>query len=257
MPMPISPKRLPFFEHIAELRRRLVIIVLALVVGSTVLYFDPFYEPILTFVFAPVIDLIPGQELTTLGPFDSFAFRFKLAFFAAIVLFSPLIIWQMLTFFLPALKSRERKFFIPTFFAAVGLFSAGCAFVYTVILRPAFEFLIGQGGSLVTEIAEANRYLNGIGLMMIGFGMAFEIPIVVFYAIGFGLIPYRKLRENWRYAYSGLAVVAAVATPDWSPVTMGLLGGSLVALYEGSLILARLVFAKRIREQEALAAELA
>jgi sec-independent protein translocase protein TatC len=77
----------------------------------------------------------------------------------------------------------------------------------------------------------------------------------VFYAIGLGLIPYRKLRESWRYVYVGLAIVAAVATPDWSPVTMGALGGALLALYEGSLALARFVFAKRIREQQDALAE--
>jgi sec-independent protein translocase protein TatC len=123
-------------------------------------------------------------------------------------------------------------------------------------MEPAFQFMLTQGGDLVAALPDANKYLSGISLMMIGFGLAFEIPIVVFYSIGFGLIPYRKLRANWRYVYSGLAIIAAVATPDWSPVTMGALGGSLVLLYEGSLMLARVTFAKRIKEQEALAAEL-
>jgi sec-independent protein translocase protein TatC len=249
--MPISPKRLPFFEHIAELRQRLVIIILTLVIGSSILYFDPFYTAILDWILAPIKSLLPGGKLNVFGPFETFTFRFKVALFASIVVFSPIIIWQIMAFFLPALKPKERKWFVPTFVAFVTLFLAGAAFAYYVIMTPAFTFMFAQGGDLVTLVPAADRFLTGIGLMLVGFGMAFEIPILVFYAIGLGLIPYKKLRENWRYVYTGLAVVAAVATPDWSPVTMGALGLSLLALYEGSLMFARIVFSKRIKEQQA------
>lgn len=256
--MPISPKRLPFFEHIAELRRRLVIVVLTLFVGSTVLYFDPMFTWILDWVLAPIREMIPGSgKLNVFGPFETFTFRFKVALFASIVVFSPIIIWQVMGFFLPALKPKERKWVVPTFGAATALFLSGAGFAYGVIMKPAFQFMFTQGGDMVQIVPSADKFLTGIGLLLVGFGLAFEIPILVFYAIGFGLIPYRKMRENWRFSYCGLAIVAAVATPDWSPVTMGLLGGSLVVLYEGSLLLARIAFAKRIKEQAAFAAELA
>ena len=248
--MPIGPKRLPFFQHLAELRQRMVIIILTIVVGSSVLYFDPFFSVILGWVLAPIDQLIPGGKLNVFGPFESFTFRFKVALFASIVVFSPVIIWQIMAFFLPALKPNERKWFVPSFAASVLLFVSGAAFAYYVIMTPAFTFMFAQGGDLVSLIPSADKFLTGIGLLLVGFGMAFEIPILVFYAIGFGLIPYAKLRENWRYVYTGLAIIAAVATPDWSPVTMGALGGSLLALYEGSLVLARIVFSKRIKEQQ-------
>lgn len=247
--MPIGPKRLPFFEHIAELRQRLVIIIVVIVVAALVLYADIFYERIWAWFTAPIIHLIP-EGFVLLGPFEAFTFRFKLALYAAVVLTSPVTIWQTMAFFLPALKPNERRWVVPTFFAALALFGIGVYFAYDVIMKPAFDFMLSQGGDLIQNLPDANRYLNGIGLLMIGFGLAFEIPIVVFYAIGFGLIPYRKLRENWRFVYVGLALIAAIATPDWSPITMGALGGSLLVLYEGSLLLARFVFAKRIREQE-------
>lgn len=254
--MPIEARRLPFFQHIAELRQRLVIIVSTLFVGSTVLYFKPFFDPILAWLLAPIQDMLPGGRLNVFGPFESFTFRFKVSLFASIVIFSPIIIWQVMAFFLPALKPNERKWVVPTFFAAVALFLAGAAFAYGVIMRPAFQFMFGQTGDMVQIVPSADKFLSGITLLLVGFGMSFEIPIIVFYSIGFGLIPYKKLRANWRFVYSGLAIIAAVATPDWSPVTMGALGGSLVALYESSLLLARFAFAKRIKEQEALAAEL-
>lgn len=252
--MPIGPKRLPFFEHIAELRKRLIIVILTVMVLATVLYAPQFYEAIWGWFIAPIKHLVP-DGFVLLGPFEAFTFRFKVALYAAVVVASPIIIWQTLAFFLPALKPKERKWVVPTFFVAILLFAAGVFFAYEVIMKPAFEFMMSQGGELVENLPEANKFLNGIGLLLIGFGLAFEIPIVVFYSIGFGLIPYRKLRANWRYVYAGLAVIAAVATPDWSPVTMGALGGSLVLLYEGSMLMARTVFAKRIREQELEALE--
>jgi len=255
--MPIGPKRLPFFEHIAELRWRLAVVLGVLSVGATALYVDPFYTWIMNWLLAPIRDFLPGGHLNVLGPFETFTFRFKVSLFASIVLFSPVIIWHVMAFFLPALKKNERRWVVPTFFAAVVFFLSGAYFAYAVIMEPAFQFMFAQGNDLVQLLPAADKFLTGIGLLLVGFGLAFELPIVVFYAIGFGLIPYRKLRAGWRYAYSGLAIVAAVATPDWSPVTMGLLGASLIVLYEGSLIFSRFVFAKRIREQDALAAQTA
>ncbi len=248
--MPIGPKRLPFFQHLAELRQRLVIILITLSVGASVLYMERFFEPILKFVLAPIADLLPPEGLLYFGPFEAFTFRFKVSLFAAIVIFSPIIIWQILAFFLPALKEKEQKWVIPTFFVAVALFLGGAAFAYKIVMQPAFEFMFAQAGEMTTIFPSADRFLTGILLLLVGFGVAFEIPIVVFYAIGFGLIPYAKLRENWRFVYSGLAVVAAIATPDWSPVTMGMLMGALAGLYEGSLLLSRIVFSQRIKAQQ-------
>lgn len=248
--MPIGPRRLPFFLHLAELRQRLVIILITVTVGSVILYMDRFFWPILDFVLAPISHLLPPDGLKVFTPFESFTFRFKVSMISAIVVFSPVIIWQILAFFLPALKEKERKWVVPTFLAAVILFIGGAAFAYGVVMKPAFEFMFNQGGEMITIIPGADKYLSGIMLMLVGFGLAFEIPIVVFYAVGFGLIPYAKLRENWRFVYSGLAVVAAVATPDWSPITMGLLMAALAGLYEGSLLLSRIVFAKRIKDDE-------
>jgi sec-independent protein translocase protein TatC len=251
--MPIQPKRLPFFEHIAELRQRLVVIAVTLFVGSTILYFDPFFPAILGWLLDPIRDLLPAEGLTIFGPFEAFTFRFKVALFAAIVVFSPILIWQVLAFFLPALRPAERKWVVPTFIAAVILFLGGAGFAYFVIMEPAFEFIFAQAGDMVQIIPSADRFLGGLTMMLVGFGLSFEIPIVVFYSIGFGLISYKKIRENWRFVYTGLALVAAVATPDWSPVTMGALMGALAVLYEASLLLAKYAFASKIKEQEALA----
>jgi len=263
-----------------------MIILLTVTVGSIVLYSDIFYWPILEFVFKPIRHLVESFVLP--DPFEAFTFRFKVSLFAAIVVLSPVIIYQILVFFLPALKPKEQKWVIPTVAVAIVLFLGGVAFSYKVVMQPAFEFMFAQaeitqadpgqavgiravfetwtatiqqgiahvlgvsggaeGGKPILEpMPFADKYLTGVLLLLLGFGVAFEVPIVVFYAIGFGLIPYHSLRGSWRYVYTILAIVAAVATPDWSPVTFGLAFGALLVLYEGSLLFARVVFAKRIK----------
>ncbi|MDZ4063875.1 MAG: twin-arginine translocase subunit TatC [Coriobacteriia bacterium] len=239
---------MPFLEHLGEFRKRLVIVVITIAVSSTALYF--WAEDILNIIFKPVRPYI-GMP-TVFSPFESFTFRFKLALYGALVLTSPILIWQVLAFFLPALRPKERRYFIPTFLAAVVLFIAGNAFAYFIVLGPAFEWIIEQAVGIVAVVPDASKFLSGITMLMLGFGLAFELPVVVFYLLLFDFISYKKLRASWRVVYVVLMLVAAIATPDWSPVTMGALFLALIGLYEASLGLARLMLAKRIAQQKAM-----
>ena len=238
------------WDHIEELRRRIIIVVAFIALASIVLYF--FSWEILDVLMAPLQSSLEGQQLNLMGPFESFTFRFRVALYAALVACSPVIIYQIMAFFLPALRPKEQRYVIPTFLAAVILFLVGNAFAYFVVLGPAFEWILGQANSdIVNVLPEATRYLTGVTMLLLGFGLAFEIPIVIFYLVAFDLVSYKQMRANWRIAYVILMVVAAVATPDWSPVTMGLLFGALLLLYEGSLFMARVVLSKRIKAQAA------
>ncbi len=240
-----------FIEHLDELRRRIVIIAVTVGMASMVLYIWSW--DFLEILMKPILPYLGDEKLRVLGPFEPFTFRFKVSLYAALVITSPIIIWQVLAFFLPALKPKEQRYFIPTFAVAVVLFLAGNYFAYAVILGPAFEWMLGQTGTgeLITILPEAPKFLSGVTLLMLGFGLAFQLPVVIFYLIAFGLVPYKSMRKNWRIAYVILLVVASIATPDWSPVTMGFLFAALVVLYEGSLLLARLLLRKRIAEQKA------
>jgi len=248
--MPIGPKRMSVWDHIEELRRRIIITVVAVVVASVVLYF--FSWDLLEIVMAPVAPSLNGEPLNLLGPFEAFTFRFKVALYGAIVLCSPIIFWQILAFITPALRPKEQKWLLPTFFIAVLLFLTGNLFAYYVVLGPAFEWMTAQANSdFVNLLPEASRYLTGVVMLLLGFGLAFEIPIAIFYLVAFDVVSYKKMRQNWRTAYVVLMIIASVATPDWSPVTMGLLFGALLLLYESSLFFARIVLSKRIKAQEA------
>lgn len=167
-----------------------------------------------------------------------------------------MILWQLLAFFLPALKPKERKWFVPTFVAAVILFILGVIFCYLVILKTAIQWLVDQSQGLGDIIPQMSAYIDIIIKFEIGFGIAFQLPLVVFYLVVFGIIPYKKLRNSWRIIYVVLMVFSAVITPDASPVTMLLLFIALVLLYEISLLFSRVVLAKKIAREKAEEAEL-
>lgn len=241
---------MPFLEHFGELRRRLAVIAALVIVGSASLYW--WAPQIYDFFMSPIMPIFGDTKLVFLGPFEGFTLRFKVALYATLVLGSPIIIWQVLAFFLPALKTRERRWVIPTFAAMVVLFAVGVYFCHTYVLYTAFEWMVAQAWDSVQALPDASKYFQGSILLVLGFGMGFQLPVVVFYLVLFDIVPYAKLRSNWRVAYVVLLVVASVATPDWSPVTMGLLFAALLVLYEVSLLFARVLLAKRIAHQKSL-----
>ena len=244
--MPIGPARMPLLEHLGELRMRLVRIVVALVIGACVFYMAT--PAIIDFLMMPIEEFIP-DNLVALDPFEGFSVRFKVSLWAAVVACSPIILWQILAFFLPALKPNERKWVVPTFAAGVALFILGTVFCYLIILDPAFGFLTEQASAAGEVMARMSTYVDMVIKFEIGFGFAFELPLVVFYLVVFGIVPYKKLRKAWRTVYIVLMVFSAMVTPDASPVTMLLMFAAMVALYEISLLVSRIVLAKRIKKQ--------
>ena len=245
---------MPFFEHLAELRKRLIVMVGTVTVISLVMY--TWAWDVYEFVLKPAMPYLKDAGVDSFkvgGPFEGFTLRFRVAMYAALVIASPILIWQIMAFFLPALKPRERRYVVPTFLAMVALFMGGVVFSYLVVAPVGFQWMIDQTtGSVVGQLGLADRWFTGVILLLFAFGIGFELPVVVFYLMIFNVVPYAKLRKNWRVVYVVVMVVSAVATPDWSPVTMGSLFGALVLLYELSMLLARAVLSKRIAEQEAL-----
>lgn len=250
--MPIGPARMPLFDHLGELRMRLVRIVVCLLIGVCVFYFA---TPTMgQFLMIPIADYLPKgpdglPSFMAIDPFEAFGTRFKISIWAAIVACSPVILWQLLAFFLPALKPNERKWFIPTFVAAVALFIVGVVFCYCIILNPAFQWLTDQALGLGTVTPRMSTYVDIIIKFLLGFGVAFELPLVIFYLVVFNVVPYKKLRNSWRGIYVGLLVFCAIITPDASPVTMALMFAALIVLYEVSLLLARVALRNRIKKQ--------
>ncbi len=245
--MPIGPARMPLMDHLGELRRRIVIIVVCLLI--TVCFMYLLAPRFIDFLILPVNEYV--NEVYVTGAFEGFSLKFRVGLFMSVIVCSPLIFWQILAFFLPALKPNERRYVLPTFFIAVALYILGMTFCYCFCLNPAFQFLTGESNSIGQILPQATDYLKWIILFELAFGVAFELPLVVFYLILFDIVPYKKMRANWRYIYIALLVLAAVVTPDASPVTMGIMFAALVALYELSLFVARIALARKIKRRQA------
>jgi sec-independent protein translocase protein TatC len=251
--------RMTIWEHLGELRRRLTVIIISLLVATVVVYF--FAPELILFIIKPVAGYIAGEPIETteqlhmvlnvLDPLGGFTLRFKVSIFFGAILTSPIWIWQLMAFFLPALKPNERKWVLPTFFVGVALFIIGQVFCYLVILDPAFAWMLDQTNDFARVLANATEYISLILLFEIAFGFAFELPLVVFYLIIFNIVPYKKLRKSWRVVYVVLLVFCAVVTPDASPVTMLLMFVAIALLYEASLFFSRIVLNKRIKTLEA------
>ena len=223
--MPIGPARMPLFDHLGELRRRLTIVVVSVFAAAIVLYFAT--PVVLDILEDPIRSFVPDGKFyitTTLG---GFGLRFSLAIKMAVVMCTPMI-WQILAFFLPALRPNERKWVVPTVLASTVLFFLGAVFCYFIIIPAGFEWLIGETSAVATALPDLENYVNMELLFMIGFGVAFELPLIIFYLSVFHIVSYAAFRS----AYG-------------SPVTLGLMYGALLSLYEISLAIARVVITAR------------
>lgn len=258
--MPIGPARMPLMDHLGELRLRCVRIVVVLFVAIVFFYFAT--PTVAQFMLAPVKDFMPQDAdgnamLNVFGSFEAFGVRLQIALWTSLIACAPFVFWQILAFFLPALKPSERKWFIPTFAVAVVLFLFGAVFCYLIILPAAFEWLTDQANGFAVITPQATLWIDIIIKFELGFGFAFELPLIVFYLIVFEIVPYSKLREKWREIYVTLLVISGMITPDASPVTMLLMYAPLIGMYELSMAVARAVMGKRIQEQKAELEEIA
>ncbi len=234
---------MPLFDHLGELRRRLTIVVVALLVTVIIVYMAT--PTLIELLIEPIENAMQGTSLTVTSALGGFSIRFSVAMFFSVIIDLPIIIWEIMAFFLPALKPNERKWVVPTVATAVILFFLGMIFCYFIIQQAAFSWMLDQSFAFADILADAEDYLNMIMLLELGFGIAFEIPLVIFYLSIFHIVPYRTFRSNWRYIYIVLMVVCAMVTPDASPVTMLLMFAMMLVLYEASLAVSRYVIIAR------------
>lgn len=245
--MPISPKRMPFMSHMNELRKRLSVVVAVVGILTLAGYF--FSDEIYRLLTGPMLPVIGGKGGYTFDILEAMSNRFRLGMFGAVVAGSPIIIYEVLAFFLPALKPKERRWFGWTSFAAGLLFLGGVAFCYFYILEPSTKWLVDQSGQTFELLLRAQSAMTFAMWFLAGFGMAFEVPVIVFYLVYFNVVPYATLRKNWRTVWVVIVVVASMITPDWNPWSMAALSASMVFLFEASMLLVRIMLSRKIKAQ--------
>jgi sec-independent protein translocase protein TatC len=232
-------KYLTLVEHLQELRRRLIVSSLAVVVGLAVS--AVFADDAIEVLKEPAEDRVAEFQLQFIEPFEAFAAYFRVALLGGLILAMPVIVWQALAFVSPGLRPNERRWLFGTVAGATALFLGGVLFAYFVALPPALDFLLEFGGG---DLAQANirigAYIDFVTRLLFWTGVSFQTPIVVMYLARFRIISAGQLLRWWRYAVVAIAVVAAVITPTVDPVTMTLVAAPMLVLYFVGVALAAL-----------------
>jgi sec-independent protein translocase protein TatC len=227
---PVDDLQQGLFSHLIELRSRLLKAVAAVVVILLVLV--PFANRLYTELAAPLVARLPaGAHLIATEVASPFVTPLKLAFYAALFIGMPMILYQLWAFVSPGLYKHEKRLARPLLVAAMGLFYLGCAFAYFLVLPAAFRFLTAvtpQGVEMMTDIS---HYLDFVMLMFFAFGLCFEVPVAVVILAAVGVVDVKQLRNGRRYAVVGAFAIAAFITPP-DITSMIMLAIPMCLLYE-------------------------
>lgn len=243
-----------FWEHLEELRSRIVKSAAATAVGFAIGWI--YREPLLDWLTRPFVIAWNSAHLSqhaTLhfpAPASLFFAYVKLAFLAGVVLALPVLFYQLWAFVAPGLYAREKRFALPFVFSSSSLFVVGGYFGWRVAFPIAFQYLLGLSGKLsgssltVMPTVMIDDYLDFVARMLLGFGLVFELPVLAFFLAVAGLVTHRHLIRFARYFIVIAFVVAAVVTPP-DPVSQLLLAIPLCLLYGVSIVVAWIFAPKR------------
>lgn len=242
-PAPVQPHnddghelRMSLWEHLTELRDRVIRMFLALVVGAIIGFIVA--APVLDFLLQPYAALFPdGRQLVVLGPTGSVIAYLRVTLLVGSIIAVPAATHQLLMFILPGLKRSEKRIVLRSLPAITLLFIVGVGFAWFVLIPPAISFLEGFQPDLFEPQWTADQYIGFVTALLFWMGVAFETPLVFFVLALLGMVNARTLLRNWRVAIVGAAVAAAIITPTIDPVNMALVMAPLLALYAFSIIL--------------------
>ena len=232
-----APGEMHLLEHLSELRRRVIRAAIAVLITTIAAY--NFSHEIFTLLANPFGDSFGTATLIGTGPAEAFMLRMSVSFFAGIIAAVPLICWEVWQFVKPGLYENERRLVIPFVAIASALFFLGVWFCFKVILPISFQFFREQYDLIgVTPQIKMSENLSLITKAMLGFGVAFEMPILAFFLGRTGIINDRMMIDGARYAIVGILIIAAILTPP-DVVSQMLLAVPLLLLYGISIVVVR------------------
>jgi sec-independent protein translocase protein TatC len=249
--------RMSVMDHLRELRRRLIWIVLIIALGAVLGWY--LYDPIIHFLERPYCSVSATHrfgsdkkscDLIFFGPLDGFTTRLKVSVIAGAVFTGPLWLYQIWAFITPGLRKNERKYTIIFIVTSTILFAAGMSLAY-VVLSKGLNILLGQAGQGVSALLTVNAYLSFVTLMLVVFGAAFEVPLLVIMANLAGVLSAKVLRKSQRIGIFLIFLFAAVATPSTDPFTMCAMALPMVLLFEGAVLFATIHDRRKARRKAA------
>ncbi|WP_331775872.1 twin-arginine translocase subunit TatC [Sulfurospirillum sp. 1612] len=225
--------------HLVELRKRLFISVVVIFVMFFACF--TFWEPILAWMIAPLNGVLPANSHVIFTKVqEPFFTAIKVSFFTGIILSLPVLFWQFWLFVAPGLYEDEKKLVLPFVLSATFMFLAGSIFCYYLVIPLGFNFLINFGSELFTALPSIGEYVGFFTKLLVGFGIAFELPVITFFFAKLGLVDDESLKGFFRYAIIIIFAVSALLTPP-DVLTQFLMAGPLVLLYGLSIIVAKIV----------------
>ncbi len=242
-----DPDAMTLVEHLAELRKRLVISAFAVTLGAIVAY--AFYDSVLRFFMHPlcVVDGSNHCELYVNGPLDGFTWRVKISAFGGLFIALPVVMYQVWAFIAPGLKKAEKKYAIPFVLVSFLLFMVG-AYVAYVVFPKALLFLQGAAGPQIHPLYTPQSYLGFIVVLMVAFGAAFEFPVILVSLELLGVVTPAKLAKSRRWAIVLIFAAGAIFIPSSDPYSLFALTIPLVIFYELSILIGRLLTRGRVSE---------
>jgi sec-independent protein translocase protein TatC len=236
--------KMSFLDHLDELRRRLVRIVTYLGVGFLVCWY--FHKPIYNFLAKPVLALNANLVYTNLT--EPFVMYMKVAFIGSIFLTVPLSLYEVWKFIAPGLYRNEKKYVVPFMVSSVILFLGGGAFCYVYVLPQAYTFLITMGKDFLPMIS-ITEYLDMTLMMLVGFGLIFEMPVIVAFLSLWGIITAGFLWRKFKYSIVIMVALAAVLSPTGDAFNLMIWSAPMIVLYLLSIGVAALFGARRKKRE--------
>ncbi|HEX5816657.1 MAG TPA: twin-arginine translocase subunit TatC [Methylomirabilota bacterium] len=232
--------KMPFMEHLGELRVRIMRSLYAVLVGLVIAF--PFSERITEFLMRPVTTL--GHKLVFTAPAEAFWVQMKVALITGVFISAPGILWQVWAFIAPGLHKHERKYAAPFVIIGSLMFVGGGAFALLVVTPYAIEFLLSYARATLQPMITIENHVGFILKFTLAFGLVFELPLILTILARMGVVTPKMLARNRKYAILGAFIVSAILTPTPDMFNQSLMAGPLILLYEVGIVCAR-IFGRR------------
>jgi sec-independent protein translocase protein TatC len=229
-------------DHLAELRHRLFVALIALAIGMVFGFL--LYHRVLDWLVHPYCDVKHSVDprstcrLVVTDPLESFSIRLKMSGYLGLLFASPVVLWQLWRFITPGLKDNEKRYAIPFIVSSIALFLMGAALAIATFPKT-LDFLAAFGGSDLELLYTPTKYLGLLVMMMLIFGLGFEFPIVLVFLEIAHVLKWQQLAKYRRYAIVGIFVVDAVITPSGDPITLLAMAIPMCLFYEISILIGR------------------
>jgi len=244
----MADEKTPFTSHLDELRKRIIICIVAVAAGFLGSYC--FAEQIFDILVKPLkAELPPDSMLIFTGLPEAFFVYLKLSLFGGIILAIPVILWEIWCFTAPGLYDREKKYAYPFVIFSTVFFATGVSFGYFVVFPIAFKFFMGYSSDLIKAMPSVKEYLTFSCKLLLAFGVVFELPLFILFLAKIGLVNDKMLRSKRKFAILGIFALAAVLTPP-DVVSQILMALPLLILYEIGILVAKFFGKKEEKEEE-------